>query len=242
MAASRTSTVARQRALRIELVEAAIADYYASVQLHRTELVALRAFLEEELSACGWMPSTNARAGTAQRKLEAERKALLDAHLAEAVPLDLLKIKQDDITAKLAAIEGRLAEIAADFQQAETNLKRALARVGDCETAYREASDTMRRQFNLAFFERLLIDEDYTGSRCSWLALRRDPRANRPARRHRRGRRGHCGQPSRKPYGNTAPKSSPRTNNARRAVCGRHDSPTTPFEVVGWSQINMVWS
>lgn len=133
------------------------------MQLPEDELVALRAFLEEELS--------NLRLGaeherTAQqrhrRKLETERKALLDAHLAEAVPLDLLKSKQDGITAKLAAIEGRLAGIAADFQRAETNLKRAVARVGDCETAYREASDTVRRQFNLAFFDRLLIDEDYT--------------------------------------------------------------------------------
>ena len=57
------------------------------------------------------------------------------------MPLDLLKSEQDGITAELAAIEGRLAEIAADFKRAEANLKRALGRVGDCETAYREAND-----------------------------------------------------------------------------------------------------
>lgn len=95
-------------------------------------------------------------------KLKDERKTLLDAHYAGAVPLDLLKSEQDRIATTLEAVEGRLAEIAADFRKAETNLQRALTRVGDCEGAYREASGRMRRQFNLAFFKRLLIGDDYT--------------------------------------------------------------------------------
>jgi hypothetical protein len=36
-----------------------------------------------------------------------------------------------------------------------------LTRVGDCETAYREAFGPLRRQFNLAFFKRLEIDDEY---------------------------------------------------------------------------------
>jgi hypothetical protein len=88
-------------------------------------------------------------------------QALLDAHLVEAVPLDLLKTKQDTIIAELAAVKERLSEVEADFARAERNLERALAFAGDCQAAYHEASPTMRRQFNLAFFERLLIDENY---------------------------------------------------------------------------------
>jgi hypothetical protein len=45
---------------------------------------------------------------------------------------------------------------------AEANLERALTRAGDCEAAYREAMSTMRRQFNLAFFKRLLVGDDDT--------------------------------------------------------------------------------
>jgi site-specific DNA recombinase len=152
-----------QRALRIELVEEAVAAYYATVQLPEDELVALRAFMEEELSVLR-LDAEHERATQhrRQRQLETERQALLDAHLADAVPLDLLKSKQEQLTAELTAVEGRLAEIAADFEKAETNLKRALAFAGDCATAYDQASDTVRRQFNLAFFERLVIDEDYT--------------------------------------------------------------------------------
>jgi site-specific DNA recombinase len=230
-----------QRALRIELIEEAVADYYRTVQLPEDELMALQAFLEEELS--------NLRLGaeherTAQerrkRKLEAERKALLDAHLAEAVPLDLLKSKQDGITTKLAAVERRMAEIAADFQRTETNLKRALARVGDCMAAYREASDTLRRQFNLAFFDRLLIDEDYTvhgelappfdvilgGELRRRAAIAEADEANRAAVEEAlRQRHVQVGTPKeQRPQG----------------ILAGADSPTTSFEVVGWSQNNMV--
>jgi hypothetical protein len=72
----------------------------------------------------------------------------------------LLKTEQARITTAIAGAEGRLAAIAADFQAAETNLHRALTRAGDCQAAYREATDRMRRQFNLAFFKRLMVDED----------------------------------------------------------------------------------
>jgi hypothetical protein len=36
--------------------------------------------------------------------------------------------------------------------------------VGNCEGAYREAPGRLRRQFNLAFFKRLLIGDDYSVS------------------------------------------------------------------------------
>ena len=203
--------------------------------------MALRAFLEEELS--------NLRLGaeherTAQerrkRRLEAERKALLDAHLADAVPLDLLKSKQGGITAKLAAVERRLAEIAADFQRAETNLKRALGRVGDCETAYREASDTVRRQFNLAFFDRLLIDEDYTvrGELAPpFEAILGDELRRRAAiAQADEATRAAVEEALRQRYAQVGTTKEQRP----QGILVGADSPTTPVEVVGWSQNNMV--
>jgi hypothetical protein len=92
-----------------------------------------------------------------------ERKKLLDAHYADAVPLDLLKSEQERLTREIDGAESRLAEAEGDFQKAESNLSRALTRVGDCETAYREAAGSLRRQFNLAFFKRLLVGDEYTG-------------------------------------------------------------------------------
>jgi site-specific DNA recombinase len=159
----RDKTSCQQRAIRIEQAEEAIAAHYATVQLPEAEVAALRAFLSGELSKLR-ADSERERGAQERRlgKLVDERKKLLDAHYAGAVPLDLLKSEQDRIATAVAAIEGRLAEIAADFKTAEANLHRALTRAGDCEGAYREASGRLRRQFNLAFFRRLLIGDDYT--------------------------------------------------------------------------------
>ena len=144
------------RALRIEKVEDAIARHYATVQLSEQELVEARAFLEEELSGL--------RLERRLVGLFAKRKELLDAHYADAVPLDLLRSEQERLTREIDSAEGRLAEVEGDFQKAESNLKRALTRAGDCDAAYRQASDPLRRQLNLAFFRRLLIDDGYNVS------------------------------------------------------------------------------
>jgi hypothetical protein len=58
--------------------------------------------------------------------------------------------------------ESRLADVDNDFNAAEANLTMALSLVQDCETAYGEAPDRLRRQFNQALFKRILIDDEYT--------------------------------------------------------------------------------
>jgi site-specific DNA recombinase len=150
------------RAIRIELAEDAVAAYYAKVQLPEDEVVRLRSYLEGELSKLR-TDAERERGSSARRlrKLADERKKLLDAHYADAIPLDLLKSEQARIVAEIATIEGRRAAVEGDFKTAETNMRRALARAGDCQTAYRDASATMRRQFNLAFFKRLVMDDEY---------------------------------------------------------------------------------
>jgi hypothetical protein len=61
-----------------------------------------------------------------------------------------------------------MTEVEGDFQKAEANLARALTRAGDCEAAYREANDRLRRQFNMAFFNRLLLSDEGARLRASW--------------------------------------------------------------------------
>jgi site-specific DNA recombinase len=159
----RDKTSCKQRAIRIEQAEEAVAAHYATVQLPEEEAARLRAYLDEELSKLA-ADSERERAIQERRlrKLAGERKKLLDAHYADAIPLDLLKSEQTRIAAEVAAIEGRQVAIDGDFAKAKANLERALTRAGDCEAAYREASDRLRRQFNLAFFKRLLLGDDGT--------------------------------------------------------------------------------
>ena len=151
----------KQRAIRIEVAEAAIVAHYDTVQLPEAEVARLRAYLGDELAK---LREDTQRERIVQTRrlgqLEGERKKLLDAHYADAIPLDLLKSEQDRLTAEIANAEGRLAEVEGDFQKAEANLARALTRAGDCAAAYREANDRLRRQFNMAFFKRLLLSDE----------------------------------------------------------------------------------
>jgi site-specific DNA recombinase len=154
-------TSCTQRAIRIEQAEAAVAAHYATVQLSEAEVERLEVFLGEELAK---LRADADRDRTVEarrlRQLEAERKKLLDAYFADAIQLDLLKREQDRLGAQIASAEGRLAEVESDFQTAETNLQRVLKRVGDCAVVYGGASGKARRQLNLAFFTRLLLDDE----------------------------------------------------------------------------------
>ena len=154
-------TECKQRALRIEVVEAAVEAHYARVQLPAKELDRLRAYLNEQLASLSEHAERERTTHERRlRKLGDEQQKLLAAHYAEAIPLDLLKSEQERIATEIASAEGRLAAAATDFQTAKTNLERALTRIGDCQAAYREAAPAMRRQFNLAFFTRLLVDDE----------------------------------------------------------------------------------
>jgi site-specific DNA recombinase len=151
-----------QRAIRIEVAEVAIASHYTTVQLPDADVTRLRSYLGDELDKLRKDAERERIAQTRRLgQLEGERKKLLDAHYADAIPLDLLKSEQDRLTAEIANAEGRLTEVEGDFQKAEANLARALTRAGDCAAAYSEANEGLRRQFNMAFFKRLLLsDED----------------------------------------------------------------------------------
>ncbi len=93
-------------------------------------------------------------------ELGAQRRKLLDAHYAGAIPLDLLKTEQDRIAGQLTRIEDQLASLDANFEQARAVLADTLDLTRDCHTAYLEAGDSTRRLFNQAFFAKIYIDED----------------------------------------------------------------------------------
>ena len=156
-------TDCRQQAIRIDQTEDAVADVYAAIQLTDEQADQVRDFVIDEMTT---LHATTKKERTRQErrlaKLRGERKKLLDAHYADAIPLDLLKTEQTRIGRDIANAEARLAALEGDFDSAKTNLTKALALARDCHAAYLSAPGKLRRQFNQAFFERLLIDDTYT--------------------------------------------------------------------------------
>ncbi len=92
--------------------------------------------------------------------LTAQRQKLLDAHYADAIPLDLLKIEQQRIGSQLDRIPQHLTTADADDEQARALLADTVDLTRDCHTAYQQADDNTRRLFNQAFFTKIYIDED----------------------------------------------------------------------------------
>jgi site-specific DNA recombinase len=95
--------------------------------------------------------------------LKDKQRKLLEAHLADAIPLDVLKEEQDIVAAQLASATSRLEATDVQYGSIKENLAIALDLIENCRDAYESAPDHVRRWFNLAFFEKIIVtDEDIT--------------------------------------------------------------------------------
>ena len=90
--------------------------------------------------------------------LEDERRRLLQAHYAGAVPLELLKEEQDRLGRELAGIQRQLDAYQADAKLVRAHVEQALDLLEDCYRLYMAAPDHLRKQLNQVFFERVLVN------------------------------------------------------------------------------------
>src|SRR5699024_9390573 len=98
---------------------------------------------------------------TAQRdKLEAERLKLVQAHYADAIPLDLLKNEQDRIRASLDQITTRLDNLTDTYADARTGLDQLTELLVDLDDLYNKCDPAERRILNRALFTRITIDDE----------------------------------------------------------------------------------
>jgi DNA invertase Pin-like site-specific DNA recombinase len=145
----------------VDDVEEQIEHYYQTIKLDATTADTLYGHIIEAAK------KRNAQAfkmGKQQRKrieiLEAERRSLLKAHLAGAVPLELLAEEQARITDELAKAAALMANSEIHREELQRNLRRALASASNLGSAYVKAGQKVRRQMNQAIFEEILIDFD----------------------------------------------------------------------------------
>ena len=94
--------------------------------------------------------------------MEREQRKLLQAHYADAVPLNLLKEEQGRIVAALKGITSQMAAYQAECTTTAQNLNDALTLLDNCGRVYKLADDFQRRCFNQAIFSRILVHDDLT--------------------------------------------------------------------------------
>jgi site-specific DNA recombinase len=150
-----------QRALLIEDVEQGIVNLYRSLELSEdVRLQTEQVILEEIADLRETAGIERQQLVVRQKRALDERAKLLEAHYANAIPLDLLRIEQERIARELNAVEERLAVFELHFDTVEHNLKAAFRFVGTLASAYAEAPPKVRRQMNQALFTRILVSDD----------------------------------------------------------------------------------
>lgn len=91
-----------------------------------------------------------------------EQEALLKAHYAGAVPLDLLKSEMDRTTRELDAATAQIRTTEQTLDQLDEQLDRALEVVRLCGEQYSRAVPSERRMLNQGLFVKLFIGQDGT--------------------------------------------------------------------------------
>jgi site-specific DNA recombinase len=147
-----------QKAILIDDVEAKVIEEHRKTSISATEKVRLEQFIHDALTDyLADSDEEQQRQSTRIIRLKAERSKLLQAHLADAVPLELLKEEQDRIERELQAARSHLA--AADIAQnsVEEAVSRALALVENGGERYETGGPRTRRQMNQSVFDNIQV-------------------------------------------------------------------------------------
>ncbi len=149
-----------RQAMPIEDIERQVEDYYRRTQIPEHIVTALRHMLVRQFDDLHSANKVERHTLAAERdKLRDERRSLLHAHHAGAVPLDLLKEEQDRIARRLTFLDAQIDAGQIEYDQAKAHLEDCLALAGDMHAIYMSIDDSLRRICNQAIFERIHVYE-----------------------------------------------------------------------------------
>ncbi len=154
-------TGCKQPYVPVDLIETAVEDAYGGVAIEREQADLVREKLGVALAGMREQAETEAaRQRRRLTKLIEEREKLLHAYYAGAVPVDLLRSEQDRLASETRQAERHLEAAEASFGDIAETLAKALDLLADCHSAYLAAPGHLRRQWNQALFERLVVYDE----------------------------------------------------------------------------------
>jgi site-specific DNA recombinase len=152
-----------RRPMRLEKIEDGIARFYGSFQLRPERASQVREGVLEELTADRDQATRESeRARLRISRLQDQRKKLLAAHYAGAVPVDMLKDEMDRLTGEMAAAEASAKAAVRSLDKLEDTLSHALSVAGNCTDEYLapNVKPAVRRMFNQGLFVALYMGQD----------------------------------------------------------------------------------
>lgn len=148
----------QQRSVQSDEVERRIEESYKDIYLSEAQKETLKRLLykelderrKEELSSQG-----NLR--LEKDKLARKQKKLLEAHYADAIPLDLLKEEQATLERAIADIDTRFTALEQNYAEVKQNLDMVLELATNAKKLYKTAPEHIKRMLNQVFFEKVLV-------------------------------------------------------------------------------------
>ena len=172
------------------LVEAHVSDHWATEVVEDTITTTLRTRVEHALALRDAEGDRTTKKQTKRlRGLEDTQRKLVDAYLADAIPVDELRRRQDEVASGIADAKRQLADAAADHRLILSRLDIALDLLRNCDDLYQQSPNAARRLLNQALFKWLDVDEtEISGAELTpaFAALHdaaREPVARAPRRR-----------------------------------------------------------
>ena len=146
-------------AVLIDVVEDRMSDLYRAIELSAEDRTQIEHYLHDELAQIEGDKAKAVRSLTTRRtNIEDRRRRLLHAHYEGAVPLDLLKEEQAELSTELNQIERQLAAYQADAAEVRQHLTQALDLLEDCHRLYTAAPAHLKKLLNQVFFQRVLVN------------------------------------------------------------------------------------
>ena len=157
----RSTTSCTRAAILAKRIERKIEQAYATKSLTAEQAAATGTILHDVFNHLEGSTKDERTALTEQQaKLEAERLKLVQAHYADAIPVDLLKTEQDRIHNALTAIQTRLDSLHTRYADARVGLDEMLGLLTDLHDLYMKCEPTERRFLNQAIFTKIIVNED----------------------------------------------------------------------------------
>ena len=147
------------RAVLIDVVEEQMNALYRTIQLSRQDRQLVEQYVREEIQHLERDKDRTIRSLTTRRtNIEDKRRRLMHAHYEGAVPLELLREEQTQLTSELDHIERQLAAYQADITEVRQRLTQALDLLEDCHRLYQAAPPHLKKLLNQVFFQRVLVN------------------------------------------------------------------------------------
>jgi site-specific DNA recombinase len=149
----------KQRAHRVQAVEAAVEQHYGIKELTDQERDKLRSAVTGHIESATVLAGEKvAQAETALTRLDQEERKLLQAHYADQISEALFAEEQTRIQRERVAATKQIEQLSLKHDQVLKALDLALAMTDDIQAAYVQAGPQERRLLNQGLFERLEID------------------------------------------------------------------------------------